>query len=128
MFKQNDDHEFDASPKLNLKPARHPHNRLVCAACGHDVTEDTAAIEVSGNHTHTCTNPEGITFRIGCFAYAAGCRMAGSTTFAHTWFAGYQWRHALCDRCQTHLGWQFIGAENKFFGLILNRLVARERL
>ena len=97
--------------------------RLRCAACRHPVTRDDERIAMAGTHLHTCTNPHGLVFRIGCFRRAPGCREAGPPTRAHTWFAGYAWRVGLCAGCAAHLGWHYAGAAGEFYGLILDRLV-----
>lgn len=96
---------------------------LCCAACRHLVTSTKERIAVRGAHAHTCTNPHGITFRIGCFRDAPGCGQIGQDSLEHTWFPGYAWRIALCNRCSVHLGWSFRARDGDlFFGLILNRL------
>lgn len=98
--------------------------RLCCAACLTPITEAAHRSRQAGRHEHICSNPEGVQFRIGCFAAAPGCVMIGRPTSHWTWFAGYRWRVALCGRCGAHLGWQFRdGAGAGFFGLIVERLV-----
>ena len=98
--------------------------RLCCAACRTPITEAAHRSLQAGRHEHVCSNPEGVRFRIGCFAAAPGCVMIGRPTSHWTWFAGYRWRVALCGRCGAHLGWQFRdGAGDGFFGLIVERLV-----
>lgn len=101
-------------------------DRLLCAACGDWVTRQAWRIAVGDSHAHTCTNPAGITFDVGCFADAPGARAVGPATARHTWFAGYRWRIAVCAGCGAHLGWVFAGggAPAAFHGLILDRLVA----
>jgi hypothetical protein len=89
------------------------------------VTEDAAAIEVAGSHEHGFMNPAGLSFHIGCFRKASGCREWGLPTAEHSWFAGCLWRYALCGSCGEHLGWSFTGNE-RFFGLILARLRREE--
>jgi hypothetical protein len=99
--------------------------RLVCAACGHVVTRLADQTAVNGEHAHTCTNPHGKTFHIGCFREAKGCKAVGPSTDEFTWFAGYVWSVALCRNCDVHLGWLFRSSTDRFFGLILDRLVER---
>lgn len=98
--------------------ARHYH----CAACTTRIARDDSAIEVAGAHRHRFANPAGVDFEIGCFAEAA-CRVDGTPTLDHTWFAGRAWSYALCSNCREHLGWCFEGDGERFFGLILARLV-----
>lgn len=113
-----------AEPKVrdrNRETTGAPDRRLRCAACGNAVTVPAEATAIAGGHAHTCTNPAGVTFRIGCFTRAPGCDEAGEPTTEHSWFPGYRWRVAFCRRCGTHLGWAFSGP-GRFFGLILARL------
>lgn len=101
--------------------------RLLCAACGHVVTDRNQRIAVLGAHEHNFTNPHGITFHIGCFRDAGGCAAVGDATAEFSWFPGYAWRVALCTNCQTHLGWRFQMDQDYFLGLIVNRLTPENR-
>ncbi len=99
--------------------------RLYCAACKHPITSHGRRAEVQGKHQHTCTNPQQITYHIGCFRQAPGCTESGEATLDYTWFAGYTWQVALCGGCGMHLGWLFQcqGADG-FYGLILAQLAS----
>ncbi len=100
------------------------HVRLCCSACGAAITSAEVRSEQAGRHEHLCANPEGVLFRIGCFAQAPGCVPFGRPTSRWTWFPGYRWQVALCARCGVHLGWRFRdGGGSSFFGLILDLLV-----
>jgi hypothetical protein len=96
---------------------------LLCAACRHQVTTDRERMEMLGRHEHTCTNPHGFAFRIGCFRQAPGCAGMGPRDSAFSWFPGYTWQIAVCGRCRAHLGWIFRAGTDCFHGLILDRLV-----
>lgn len=96
--------------------------RIFCAACQHPITHQDERIPVDGSHEHTCTNPAGYTFRIGCFHDAGGCIALGETTMEHTWFKGYSWQVALCASCERHLGWRFLTPADYFHGLVVDRL------
>lgn len=98
--------------------------RLFCALCRHPITHQDERIPVNGRHEHTCTNPGGHTFMIGCFREATGCVAFGVATEAHTWFKGYAWQVAVCARCEQHLGWRFLAQADHFHGLILDRLTS----
>lgn len=100
--------------------------RLLCRLCSAPVTTEGAAIEVEGRHRHTFFNPAGVLFEIGCFAQAPGCRVSGAPTAEFAWFAGTRWQFSTCASCGVHLGWSFVGQGDRFFGLILNRLVEQE--
>jgi filamentous hemagglutinin family protein len=95
---------------------------ILCRVCGNRITTLDAIIAVNGQHRHTCTNPAGITFEIGCFSSALGCLIYGIPTYEYTWFEGYTWSLTFCSRCTTHLGWYYQSGEDGFFGLILDRL------
>ena len=113
--KQADVHAIDEARR---------EKRLFCALCRHAITHEDERIAVYGRHEHTCSNPAGYTFGIGCFGEAAGCIAIGQATEAHTWFKGYAWRIAVCASCEHHLGWRFEAPTDCFHGLILNRLTS----
>jgi hypothetical protein len=125
----------DADPRRAQQPFTRSgltsatRRRLLCAACRHPITTEQQRIEVNGRHKHRCVNPDGLLFHIGCFRGAPGCTAEGVPTTEFTWFAGYAWNYALCNRCSALLGWKFQGSDSpSFFGLILNRLAPeRER-
>jgi len=110
--------------KTTTVPQRAP--RLLCARCRHPITDNDQRIDVNGSHAHTYTNPNGITFNIGCFRDAPGCAAIGAATTEYTWFPGYAWRIAECAKCGAHLGWQFTSPADGFFGLIVDRLIAAD--
>ncbi len=97
-------------------------DRVRCAQCGEAVTESALAVEHGGAHEHTFRNPAGYSWTIRCFADASGCTSAGPFTAEASWFAGYQWRYALCSTCGRHLGWWFVGSGPSFVGLIARRI------
>lgn len=101
-----------------------PESRLYCARCNHAITDEKQRVAVNGAHAHTCTNPHGITFHIGCFRKASGCTADGAGTTDYTWFPGYAWQVAYCGRCDTHLGWLFTSPDGAFYGLITRRLTS----
>lgn len=96
---------------------------LACAYCRRPITTASARIEVGGSHTHTFANPDGVRFRIGCFADASGLRPVGAKSLYFTWFAGFSWQIELCAHCREQLGWLYESADGAFHGLILDRLV-----
>lgn len=98
---------------------------LLCRQCLGFITRPGERIVVNGTHHHTFANPHGIVFEIGCFQQAPGCAAAGPPTDEFSWFAGYNWRIAICANCLTHMGWLFTaaGGGSRFYGLILDNLV-----
>jgi len=95
---------------------------LVCAACGHRITDDDYRIAVNGTHEHTFVNPGGFVHRIGCFVAAPGCAYVGATETAFTWFPGFTWQVAVCARCRAHVGWIYRCAGEQFHGLVIAAL------
>lgn len=118
--------EAQRSAKLASRLEDRPkkERRLFCAACRHPITHQDERIRVNGAHEHTCTNPAGFTFHIGCFREAGGCAGLGAATPEHSWFAGYAWKVAVCARCARQLGWRFEAPGDRFHGLILERLTS----
>jgi hypothetical protein len=96
---------------------------LACAVCLGPVTTTAARVVKCGAHEHDCVNPAGYRFHIGCFSSARGCVAEGHPTSEHTWFPPYAWQVGVCAGCGTHLGWLFTIADDRFHGLILDRLV-----
>jgi len=118
--------EENSKEKTKAKPDAKPkkEKRLFCAACRHPITHQDERIMVQGGHEHTFTNPQGMTYHIGCFREAAGCAPSGEATVEFTWFRGYAWRIAYCAHCHVHLGWRFQSDADYFHGLIVNRLIS----
>jgi hypothetical protein len=122
----------EAPPRVRIEPRDEDEvapgrgRQIVCNACGHPITSEDERIGMQGAHEHTCVNPHGLVFRIGCFAAAPGCRAMGVPTTDFTWFAGFAWCYALCGGCGTLLGWFYRGAGSSFFGLILDRIGSAE--
>lgn len=112
-----------ARPVLQDHADVFPRQALCCAACRAPITDAAERIAVDGAHAHTFTNPHGLEFNIGCFRSAPGCRVEDEGSGHWTWFAGYDWHIAACRRCATHLGWMYRNASDRFYGLILERLV-----
>ena len=96
---------------------------IICAACNAIITAPEEGISLSGSHDYWFTNPAGFRFHVGCFARAPGCCGLGESTHENSWFTGYAWVVAVCSKCGLHLGWKFSGRSDRFYGLILNRLV-----
>lgn len=111
-----------SSPKTERERAAPGARSLVCAACGHRITDDDYRMEVSGAHEHTFVNPAGFVYRIGCFSVAPGCAHLGVPETAFSWFPGWSWQVAACARCRAHLGWIYRNAGEQFHGLIVTAL------
>ncbi len=104
-----------------------PMRIVVCASCGHRITDADARTTVAGRHQHSCVNPGGVAYRIVCYSQAPGCVGVGEWTDYYSWFAGYFWQISCCGRCSMHLGWGFTGDRDlpDFFGLICDRVEER---
>lgn len=99
--------------------------RIVCAACGGQVTTAAERREVNGRHLHERVNPEGLRFELACFAAAPGAAAIGAPSPVWTWFPGYTWQVALCRSCGVHLGWAYRSDADEFCGLITDRIEER---
>lgn len=126
---------FDASNKdpddLKLKDEKEAETgrgaarALLCGRCLYPISSDAQRINIAGAHTHTCTNPHGLVYRIGCFSAAPGCTAVGPAFSEYCWFQGYRWQVGVCSNCHEHLGWLFHG-DSPFYGLIHDRLSSAE--
>lgn len=97
---------------------------VLCRQCRHILTTPAERINVQGAHRHTFINPQGFVYEIGCFRTVTGCGYAGPATKEWSWFVGYRWRIAVCNRCLGHLGWIYLSNGNSvFYGLILSRII-----
>jgi hypothetical protein len=115
------DLEHDTDRKGQERTDR--QDMLRCATCHAPITSNSDRIQVNAKHQHVCANPHGYVFQIGCFAQAPGCVIVGEPTAYFSWFPGYAWQIAYCERCLTLLGWAFRSVETFFFGLILDQLI-----
>ncbi len=111
------------APIFNDTTRLQPRRTLNCVQCGQSITSPELQIVMHHRHIHICTNPHGITYRIGCFREAPGVYPEGPPSHFHTWFAGYQWQVERCRQCHLHMGWNFTGEGGRFYGLILAHLV-----
>ncbi len=115
----------DAQSSEASKPQSETDERIeravVCRACGHALTKESARIDVDGRHQHTFVNAHAYAFTIACFKDAPGCLGFGESSTFWTWFEGHAWRIALCGGCSGHVGWSFTG-ESSFFGLVVDRI------
>jgi len=114
------------APEIQSSSRKKQGRAIVCQSCKQVITRSENRTTVGGKHEHTCVNPHGVVFHIGCFDSASGCITQGNR-FAHwSWFPGYQWQVILCSSCGVHIGWLFQGDGSSFFGLILARIREQE--
>ena len=96
---------------------------ILCGACFHHITDPGKQIPINESFSHIFSNPHGIVFEIGCFSEAKGSYIASSPSDEFSWFMGYSWSIAGCQNCLNHLGWAFSSQTDRFWGLILDRLI-----
>ena len=96
--------------------------KVFCIKCGNVIADSSDIIRKNGEDSGLFENPAGIFFRIICFVNAYGCGISGEYSGYNTWFPGYEWTIAFCNRCHTHLGWYYLSEENSFWGLIADRI------
>ena len=124
LFDQYTDKEREQLTKGKTKDVPKDERRLFCAACRSVITSQDDRVSIQGGQEHTFTNPHGYVLHIGCFGDTRGCAYVGDRMSAWSWFRGFTWRITLCSSCNTHLGWLFEAPDEKFHGLILNRLTS----
>ncbi|MFB6263876.1 MAG: cereblon family protein [Bradymonadaceae bacterium] len=112
----------ERDPDESVDDREEDRSALYCANCGEEVTSRRRSTAVQGGFEHSCVNPAGILYRIGCFDRAPGCVPSGPRSSEFSWFEGYTWRVGHCRSCGVHLGWKFESDTDAFFGLILDRL------
>ncbi len=95
-----------------------------CAACGKEIAADRDRIPLEGAATRTFVNPIGIEYLIAGFREAPGCAGNGEISPYWSWFPGFAWQIVVCSGCGAHLGWTFASESERFYGLILERLIA----
>lgn len=124
LLDSRDDDTTDDEPRdVDVAGEDAPEHVIRCRACRSVVTRPRHKITVNGRHDHVFTNPHGYLFHIAGFAEAEGAVGAGHESNEWTWFAGYDWRSAVCRGCHTHIGWTFRQVDHGFFGLIICRLL-----
>ena len=119
--------DTDKQPATEIEIDHEPSEEerwIICRQCQQRLTRPSERTSINGSHRHTFANPSGVVFGLGCFKLVRGCNFIGPPSYEFPWFSGYSWQIAICNTCQTHLGWLFRGGEgNQFFGLILDRLL-----
>lgn len=96
---------------------------IVCAQCNWKITDPDQQIMVDNSFSHVFANPYGLVFEIGCFSKAPGCIIASVPSDEFSWFPGYAWQIGICQNCSAHLGWVFTASSDRFYGLILEKIV-----
>jgi hypothetical protein len=100
-----------------------------CGGCGSLITLSDQRLTIEGKSRHSFVNPSGIEFDFHSFSSCSGAIALGDATEAHTWFAGYRWRIALCRTCGLHMGWHYEALfrserPREFWGILVANLVA----
>ncbi|MFQ5934902.1 MAG: cereblon family protein [Acidiferrobacterales bacterium] len=124
FFDPDGEQKRDRRTDTKVGHAPKEERRLFCATCRNLITTQDDRTSVQGGQEHKFTNPHGFVFHIGCFRDTRGCTYVGERMSAWSWFKGFTWRIALCADCNTHLGWLFEAPDDRFHGLILNRLTS----
>ncbi|MBF0377013.1 MAG: hypothetical protein HQK72_05975 [Desulfamplus sp.] len=114
LFKSTPSHLYDISTSNGTKDKSNKSIKIeekkviVCAFCGNSITDVSQIISVNGSHQHVFVNPHGIVFDTICFNQCDGCIVDSSLSSEFSWFHGYSWKVAGCNRCYRHLGWLFL--------------------
>lgn len=102
-----------------------PKKRLLCAACGHPVTNLSEKIKIHGRHDHGFRYYSDIV-HLGCFRNAQGCIGVQRISNGYSWFRGYSWQIQLCRNCNIQLGWKYMSEDHSFYGLVFKTLREEE--
>ncbi|HOJ64462.1 MAG TPA: cereblon family protein [Spirochaetota bacterium] len=97
---------------------------ILCKFCNNKITDTSKEISINNSVNHTFVNPSGIMYNINCYSDAKGCFVTGEKTEQFSWFDGFSWQFAMCNKCLNHLGWFYSSNkdEKSFFGLISENL------
>jgi len=127
LFEIHDKFQYRESVEQEHKTDAERNRQIFCVICDLSITATDQKIVKDGNHIHKFTNPAGLSFTIGCFKNAPGCRDVGEASTEWSWFDGCSWTISVCMKCSTHIGWSFEDeAKGYFHGLILDRLAEKE--
>ncbi|MDY0362945.1 MAG: cereblon family protein [Desulforegulaceae bacterium] len=117
--------ELDSSTLKKTKTIEKTLNSksLFCKNCFNEITSENFAVTKNNSHIHSFANPYGYIFTIRCFSFAKGVISSGKDSSEFSWFNNYSWKICLCNRCMTHLGWEFANSKDFFYGLIDDKMV-----
>lgn len=122
-FRDDPIHSFSKQRKKKKSLYGEEKELFYCITCLRLITSGDQRIQVAGSHEHSFLNPGGCMYEIGCFQDAIGSVAQGVPTDEFTWFKGFRWRVAYCNRCFQHIGWQYLKNNQEcFWGLILRLL------
>lgn len=110
-------------PKTDIEQKSEERHGVICMYCHYLITYPDNQIAVNGSFRHVFANPHGYVFEIGCFSDAEGCRPASELSSEFSWFQGFSWKITVCRQCFAHLGWMFVSEKDRFFGLIIEKLL-----
>jgi cereblon len=104
---------------------------LRCRRCGAAVADERDVIVMGRDAVQVFFNPHGYLHELFTVRRARGLAIEGERTAEFSWFPGYTWRIAYCERCGAHLGWLFeaerSGAEPpSFYGLRRSEVTSGE--
>jgi len=123
FFQGQFDKKIDVFVKNKIKQNEEiEKHKVLCKKCLNTITSAHEKISINSEHEHTFKNPSGIIYRIVLYKNCPGCKLFGDFTGENTWFIGFDWNFAICNKCQNHLGWNYSG-ETTFYGLILANLI-----
>lgn len=97
---------------------------FLCKICSHILTFWEYRFFINSQWIYRFQNPHRIWFEIGLFEKAPGIFTRGEPTSDYSWFSGYLWNYAHCQKCGSHIGWFYENKERHcFYGLILENMV-----
>ncbi|CAM9457977.1 unnamed protein product [Scytosiphon promiscuus] len=96
--------------RLEVKHLEKSRRRaLCCSGCGMGVAWEGDVFTLPGAEgvVGAYVNPMGYVHQTVTVRDARNLVLMGTPEEEHTWFPGYAWTAAYCERCPHHLGWRF---------------------
>ena len=112
-----------------------------CASCKSVITCSDLLVDLLGKNRHRLKYSAWVFCDLFTFSSCPGAFNIGQPNENHSWFPGYGWSFALCQKCGNHLGWhykasswlpevaEFMGIEQmpEFWGIVVQRVFPQTR-
>jgi len=111
-----------------------------CTGCKSVITYSDRLVALLGDNWHRFRYSAGVFCELFTFSSCPGAFNIGHPNENYSWFPGYGWSFALCQKCGNHLGWhykassrlseivEFTGIEElpEFWGIMVKRVFPEE--
>jgi len=88
--------------------AEEEYRRIRCRTCRNEVGDPGDTFRAGEDPVQVFVNQAGFAHEVMTVRNAWNVLITGQPTTEFTWFPGYAWRHLLCGRCGSHLGWLYL--------------------